>query len=137
MSSTFAVRAAGAALTLLIALPRLNAQTIYALDAAAATVFEFTGPPAGPCAYPAGPIVSVFPTLAPFVCPTAGPTPPPPVGILGDIAVNHVANTIWTTDGILLSEYTPAGVAVRSFVLPPGFIIPGPLTGLGFGAGTL
>ncbi len=61
-----------------------------------------------------------------------------PLGILlGDIAVNDMANTVWVTDGLILGEYVPPGAAVRSFGLPPGTIIPGALTGLGYGAGQL
>jgi hypothetical protein len=137
MSPGFALRTSCAAWALLLCPAATHAQTVYALDAAAATVVEFTGPPAGPCLYPSGPVVAAFPTLVPFACPTSGPALAPPAGVLGDIAVNHVANTVWTTDGIVLTEFTPAGAPLRSFPLPPGAVLPGPLTGLGYGAGTL
>ena len=53
-----------------------SAQTLLTYDGAAGFVDEIAGPPAG-CGYPAGPFVGGFPTLAPFVCATAGPAVPP------------------------------------------------------------
>lgn len=104
------------------------AQSLYGLVAETGTVAEFTGPPDGTCFYPDGPIVSTFPYVVPFVCPLPGPTPPG--GLLGDIAVDMVADTIWVTDGFTLGEYTPGGAPISGFPVPP--ILVSALTGLGF-----
>jgi hypothetical protein len=109
-----------------------SAQSLYGFDGGGSIVLQFTGPPAPPCGYPTGPILGIpFPSPMPFACPTAITGGPPP-GIFGDIAVDKAADTIWVTDGFLLTEYTPAGVVIRSFLLPPGLVVPGPLTGLGY-----
>lgn len=105
-----------------------NAQTLLGHAGGAATVFETTGPPVGPCLYPTGPIVGVFPTLQAFPCPTPGA---PIAPLAGDVAVNRVTNTSWVTDGMFISGYTPAGVVFNSF-LALGPVLPAPLTGLGF-----
>ena len=52
-----------------------QAQTIQVFDGVFAGVVEATGPPAGPCAYPNGPIVGGFPSVAAFPCPTVGIAP--------------------------------------------------------------
>src|SRR5262245_56513228 len=111
--------------------PCLSAQSLYGIHGGGAVVApgitEFTGPPAGPCAYPNGPVISAFPTLVPFPCPVVGPFAPPP-GILGDVTVDKEADLVYATDGLVVTAYTPAGAPVKSFVVP--FL--GPLTSLGF-----
>lgn len=128
----------GLALGLASGAARLDAQTLYGYDGGAAAVVELSGPPVGPCGYPAGPIASIFPAIAPFPCVTAGPVlPPPPAGLLGDIAVDKLTDTIYVTDGLVITQYTPAGVPIASVPVAPGAIVPGPLTSLGFGGGVL
>ena len=82
-----------------------QAQTLYGLDGAGSLAVEIAGPPGGACAYPNGPLVSAFPTFAPYACPTPMTGGPPPA-ILGDITVNRLTNTIWVTDGVLFTQYT-------------------------------
>jgi hypothetical protein len=108
-----------------------GAQTLYGVSGGASAVVEASGPPGGACAYPNGPFMSGFPTAVAFPCPTAFVGAPPPA-ILGDIAVDKAADTIWVTDGVLITEYTVAGAALTSFALPLGVAVPGPLTGLGY-----
>jgi hypothetical protein len=113
--------------------PSAAAQTLLDLNSLGATVFETTGPPAA-CGYPTGPITAFFPYIAPFVpCPIVGPVAfvPP---FIGDVATNRATNTIWVTDGFIFTEYVGSGAAygtpVRSFPLPPGLAVPGPITGM-------
>jgi hypothetical protein len=110
----------------------LAAQTLLELDSPAATVSETTGPPAA-CGFPTGPGVAAFVYPAPFICPTAGPIPFV-LPFIGDVATNRLTNTIWVTDGVMYTEYAGGGpgygTPVRSFLMPPGFAVPGPVTGL-------
>lgn len=118
----------------LLLAPPLAAQTLLDLNSLGATVFETTGPPAA-CGYPTGPVTALFPYAVPFLpCPpTAGPVPFA-APFLGDVATNRATNTIWVTDGIVFTEYVGSGPAygtpVRSFVMPPGLAVPGPVTGM-------
>jgi hypothetical protein len=118
-----AAAAAGAALSLAV-LPA-PAQTLYTIDAPAGAIFETTSPPAGACGYPNA-IAPGFPAAAPFVCPTPGAAPAPPIG---GIAIDRFTDTIFYTDGALIGAYTPAGAPTSVFG-PPAGIFGGPLTGL-------
>lgn len=113
--------------------PQLATQSIYGVSGPAAGIFEFTGPPAGACAYPSGPGVSAFPTAAPFLCPLPGPFGAAPFG-LGDVAVNRITDVIWASDGFVVGCYSRAGAPISGFPLPPGFVLPGPILGMGFDA---
>jgi len=113
--------------------PALSAQSLYGISGPTATVVELTGPPAGACGYPSGPVVSSFPTAVPFVCPLPGPFGPSVIGV-GDIAVNRRADEIWTTDGFVIGCYSRAGAPIAGFPLPPGFALPGPILGMGWDA---
>jgi hypothetical protein len=125
------VAVAFASLALPLSLPRAAAQTVLELDGSGAVVFETDGPPAA-CGYPTGPVVGSFSYVAPFTCPTAA-------GVagsrfLGDVGSHRFADTIWVTDGLTFTEYVGAGASfgtpIRSFVLPVGFVLPGPVTGM-------
>ncbi len=122
--------AAGAALALL-ALPSFaSAQSLWASNGPTATMGRFNGGPAGPCAFPAGPVLGVVP-YAPvfFACPTAGPVPGP---VIGDIALARATDTLWVTDGVMITNLTRAGAVISS---KPAPILAGPpITGLGYGA---
>ena len=95
-----------------------SAQSLYGIDGPAATVIEFTGPPAGPCFYPAGPLISAWPTPLLGICPGTGPFPPPPGAIDGDIAVDRLTDTVYTSDGPTIASYTSTGVLIDSFPAP-------------------
>ncbi len=121
---------------LILAAP-LYAQSVYELAGSAATVNEVTGPPAGPCLYPDGEVFSTFGLAGSFACPLPGAVSAPPE-TEGDVAVDKVRDTVWVTDGVRIAEYTPLGVPLNSFALPPG-LLGGLVTGMGFdsGSGTL
>jgi hypothetical protein len=120
------------ALLALVALPA-GAQTLYTLTAGG-VLSESAGPSSGPCAYPNS-SYGGFLTALPHPCATVGAIPPGP---LGDIAIDKVTDTLWATDGTIITGYSLATITVSSsFLLPPGAILPGPLTGLGFGGGLL
>ncbi|MSR60819.1 MAG: hypothetical protein EXS08_00035 [Planctomycetes bacterium] len=106
--------------------PASAAQTLYTFDGAL-TVTELSGPPVGPCAYPNGPVNSIFPAVG-VLCPGPAPFLPP----LGDIAVNVATDTIYVTNGAVISSYTRFGVHLGT-AIPP---VPG-LTGMAVGAGVL
>ncbi len=119
-------RICGPALALMLAAGAIRAQSLYTYSPGG--VIEFTGPPAGPCLYPNGPPVSIFP-------PVIGPcfAPGPPVPGLGDVAVDPTTDTVYITDGPVIGVYTSAGVHLGSVPPIPPFA---PLTGLGLdGAG--
>lgn len=116
----------------------LAAQSVYGFDGAGSIAVEHTGPGDPVCGYPVGPVLSAFPTPVGFPCPTALAVAPPP-GILGDIAVDKVADTVWVTDGFVATEYAASavpgvapGAPITSYfvALPAG----APLTGLGWDA---
>jgi hypothetical protein len=94
-----------------VAAGRHEAQSLYSFDPTLA-VTEFTGPPAGACAYPNGPVISAFPAAA-AIC----PGPAPFAGIVGDVAVDVTTDIVYVTDGAIVSGYTSAGVQVGS--IPP------------------
>lgn len=107
----------------------LIAQTLLGVDTAGAlSVGEMTGPPAGPCGYPNGPLLSVFPYPQPFVCPLPGPA----LGAFaGDVGVDKLKDSVWVTDGSIVGNYDSAGLALNGFVLPAFSPIGAPITGLG------
>lgn len=110
--------------------PSVEAQNLMGYDGGGATVFEFNGPPVGPCAYPTGPVVGGFPTFVPFACPTVGPTAPAPGGVLGGMANDSLTDTTFVTDGFVVTAYAAGGVPIDSFPVPPMF--GGGLTALAF-----
>lgn len=102
-----------------------DAQTVYAYDGATAIVGERAGPPAGICAYPDGREIHNFSASGfPFGCPIADTALPP----LGGMAVNKATDTVWVTDGFVITEYPPRDAPLRSFGVPAGFA----LTGMGW-----
>jgi len=113
-----------------LAAPPAAAQSLYLMDGAAGglSVTEITGPPAGPCAYPNGPVVSGFPYAIAGVCPTPGPALGP---FLGDVAVDKVLDEVYVTDGVAIARYSAAGALLSGFGVP-AVLGMGPLTGLGF-----
>lgn len=131
------VRAAAAALACAVAMPVLCAQSLYTIHGAippapTSVLTEHTGPPGGPCGWPNGPILATFNTNQPFVFPTAGFTAPPPGGLLGDVAHDHLKDLVWATDGTTITSYTAAGAVVSSMPMPAAGLKP--LTGLGANA---
>ena len=115
------------ALCLVVSSPAAGAQTL--LGYGGGTVFEFSGPPAGPCLYPTGPLLGAFPVPAPHPCPTAGAAPAAPLGILGGLANNSAADSVFVTDGFVITEYGVGGGVINSF--PPPIAL-GPLTALAY-----
>src|SRR5262249_10667572 len=114
-----------ASIVLLCASERASTQTLFTVSGGAGTVFEHTGPP-GPCGYPTGPLLSFFPFPGLLVCPLPAAFPFLPASI-GDIACNRTADTVWVTDGLIIAEYSSVGVPLRSFPLPIGLALPGPV----------
>lgn len=118
-----------------VATPPADAQTLYTLDGSAAVVTELSGPPAGPCTYPDGPVVGGFPYALGSPCTpgsplTPGPIiPPAPQGRAGGMTTNALTDTVWVTDGLAVTEFTAAGAPLVGW---PSAILPGPLTGLAF-----
>src|SRR5437868_588628 len=108
----------------------VSAQSVWGVNGPAVAAERMTGPAAGPCAgYPSGPITGGFAYFPRAACgPVAGPFPAP--GPIGDIAIDRDNDTVWITDGISLTNYTRAGAVIRTFMQG---VLPGPLTGLGWG----
>lgn len=119
---------------LLVAAPEGAAQTLYGVDQGG-LLWEFTNSPAGPCPAP----TPVRTPCSHLVGPCAGVpvlTPAMPGTILGDVADNGLSDTIWITDGRVITEFAargPCGVPaqctpLRSFLAPT---IMGGITGMG------
>ncbi len=113
----------------------VEAQTLYTLDGGAGIVDEITGPPAGFCGYPTGPLVGGFPYALGFVCaagtpPTPAPIfPPAPFGIAGGMTTNPITDTVFVTDGFVITEYTSGGGPIAGW---PAATLAGPITGMAF-----
>ena len=135
----FALATAAMLLCTLAASPA-DAQVLFGFDGGAGTVWEFPSVPGPPCVQPSNPPFA-WPYaffLAPCAVPPATllPTAPAPAGILGDVASNRLTDTIFVTDGVLISEHlgggpftgTP-GTIINSFPVPPAFGL-GPITGM-------
>jgi hypothetical protein len=113
------------ALVLALVAGAAGAQSLYTFSPGG--VVEFTGPPAGPCVYPNGPVIGAFPPIA-VPCFAPGP----PVAPFGDVAVDPTTDTIYVTDGPVIGVYTSAGAHLGS--VPP--IAPfAPLSGMGIDGG--
>ncbi len=115
------------ALLLLAMVPQAGGQSLWGVHGPTATVTQMTGPPAGPCGYPTGPIIGGFFYALPWICPTAGFFPP--MLPVGDVTVDMLTDHVWVSDGPFVTEYTKAGAVVSSFTNP----LLAPLTGLGWG----
>ncbi len=111
-----------------------TAQSVLSIAGGAATVFEHTGPPGGACAYPTGPLLFAFPFPGVLVCPLPGAFAFGPLSV-GDVGANRALDTVWVTNGLVVAEYTSLGVPLRSFPVPVGMFVPGPITGLDFAPG--
>jgi hypothetical protein len=124
-------------LTAALALAALSlpaaAQSFYVIDALGgagpAAVDELTGGPGpGPCAYPAGPV------LTPTWPAVGGPCPGPGAiaggwpGVGGDIAVGKLSDTVFVGGPAGIAEYDRFGMFIGGIPSP----LPGPITGLGF-----
>ncbi len=118
------------ATSIALTLPAVSsAQSLWAVNGPTATMGRFNGGPAGPCAYPAGPVLGFGPYAPAFFgCPTAGPVAGPAIG---DIALDRTTDTLWVTDGVVVTNYTRAGVVLNS--KPAPILTGAPITGLGFG----
>jgi hypothetical protein len=101
----------------LFAAPAL-CQSVWGVNGTSALAQQMTGPPAGPCFYPNGPMIGGFPYAVPFGCPTAGPYSTLPGG---DITIDRVNDTVWVCDDLTITNYTKAGVPLNSFPTPQPF----------------
>jgi hypothetical protein len=133
-----------------IALPLDDArsQTIVGFDATvgSGSGFEFdtgTGVSVGCGSFPFGStwLATAFPPSCAPPGPALGALPTPPASILGDVAVDHLKDIYFLTDGLVIEEFLGSlafgfGTSpLNSYALP---VIPtgsgtlGPLTGMGF-----
>ncbi|MBK6939597.1 MAG: hypothetical protein IPH13_05210 [Planctomycetes bacterium] len=118
--------------SLFVASSVASAQSIWGTNGPTAFLGNQAGPPSGPCSYPNGPFLGGFPSVAPFGCGVANTYPGALTGVYpaGDVAVDRIADTVWATDGIRVTNYAKNGAVLASFVNP----FPVPLTGLGWSA---
>lgn len=121
--------AAPGLLSLLLA-SDVRAQTLVTLEGTFPSAGEFSIHPPNACGYPS-PSADVWVLPDPgSSCGTIGPFTPPPAGVLGDSAVDVLADVAWITDGATLSAYVD-GASITNVAVPPGLLLPGPVTGLG------
>ena len=118
---------AAAALPLLAA--GAAAQSLVVLDPFGRAV-ETTGPAAGACGFPSGPVASIFDYEGVLPCLPAATGGGPQGGISGD----RLQDTTWITDGVGFAEYQPNGAVVRGFRLEAGSVLAGEVTGIGWDA---
>ncbi len=116
------------------------AQTIYGVMGSNGTVIEMSGPPAGACGYPDGPIASSFVYVQPATC-AGNPVPGvfevgPANLIVGDVAVDREKDIVYVTDGAAIAAYDGASGAMIEHFTAAGLGLSMPLTGLGFDAQT-
>lgn len=114
----------------------LQAQSIWGVHGPSRGASNTAGPPGcTPCPI-AGPLLSTFDYGLPSggSCAVPAPFPGPTFGPFGfewgDVTVNRVADTVWVTDGFLVTGYTKAAATIADFPNP----LPFPLTGLGYQA---
>jgi hypothetical protein len=115
-----------------------QAQTLYGNDGSSQTLWEFTWLPGGACSAP---------NVKRIGCPytqgmcgiVTGTVPAPPLGILGDVAVDSSTDSVFVTDGKIVERFVgdrPCGspspcTPIDAFPIPPSFLL-GPITGLGY-----
>jgi hypothetical protein len=116
------------------------AQTIYGVMGANGTVIEMSGPPAGACGYPDGPVASSFNYVQPAVCganPVPGVFEVGPANVqVGDVAVDREKDIVYVTDGSAIAAYDANSGALIEHFTAVGLGLSVPLTGLGFDAQT-
>jgi hypothetical protein len=108
-----------------------GAQTLYTIEGTTPTVGQFVGQPVPGGIYPNGPVLQVFNATQAFGPFIIWPFVPPPIGALGDVAVDTDNDRVWATDGITFSCFDAEGVIVDQFMCGVGDILPDPVTGLG------
>lgn len=124
----------------LLCAPGASAQSLWGVFGPGRIASDTAGPPGcDPCPI-AGPLLDEFDFgVNPGTgCAVPGPFPPPTAAgsawSLGDITVDRVADTVWVTDGWVVTGYTRTGTVFADFFNP----LPLALTGLGYQApGTL
>ncbi len=110
-----------------------GAQSLFVMDSQG-DVVEFAGPPSGPCAYPGGPLLSLFGYVTGSPCPVPAAAVPPPPSLAGDLAFDKVRRELWITDGTAIGGYQSFGTAYTGVTHDPGDVLAGPLTGLAYDA---
>ncbi|MCB9896533.1 MAG: hypothetical protein H6825_00890 [Planctomycetes bacterium] len=122
---------------LLGAAPFANAQRLLGSDSVGALNWTFTSAPGGPCG---APVPTAFPCPnAALVCPGVPPLGTTSAGsLLGDIADDPLTDTVYTTDGLVITSFTGdtacsggACFPINSFFAPTFGGVMGPLTGMG------
>lgn len=107
------------------------AQTLVTLEGTYPSAGEFSIDPPNACGFPT-PFASVWVLPDPSsACGTIQNFVPPPVGLLGDSAVDALNDVVWITDGLILSAYVD-GASITNVPVPAGTLLGGPVTGLGF-----
>lgn len=109
-----------------------HAQTLYGIDSQGGLgnplAVEITGGPGtAPCPYPNGPFGAPAFAAAAVVCPGPVPFGSGWPGIDGDIAVDHITDTVFVADHATVGAYDVNGVQLGGFGSP----LPGTITGLG------
>lgn len=123
------ILAASLASAVLLSSARLApAQMLFGVEGATGSAHQFTFAP-GPCGYPS-PLVTNFPLTVPgHPCATPGPFG---AGIIGDVAFDKITETLYASDGIVLTAYAPGG-AVKFSTTAAAILGAGKLIkGLGF-----
>ena len=116
------------------------AQTVYGVMGANSTVIEMSGPPAGACGYPDGPLASSFNYAQMPVCagnPVPGAFEVGPGNVqVGDVAVDRQKDIVYVTDGNSIASYDVASGLMLEHFTAVMLGLATPLTGLGFDATT-
>lgn len=125
-TALLAVAAGGFAFT-----PNAPGQTLITLEGTFPSAGEFSIDPPNACGYPTQSANVWFMPDFTSTCGSAMAFAPQPVGLLGDTALDKVRDLAWATDGLTLVAYSQ-GLPQITFVVTPGTLLTGALTGIGF-----
>ncbi|MEW6742196.1 MAG: hypothetical protein AB1486_05515 [Planctomycetota bacterium] len=128
-----------AVLGLVVASPAL-AQTDWSIEGTLPSYAEYNAPPPL-CPTVPPPYAVVFPPVPAPGCPANGPFPPLTCSVAGGTAFDNNGNPLSGgppvpamvhSDGFTLEMTTAAGAYITSMPVPPGAILGGPITGVGY-----
>jgi hypothetical protein len=101
-----------------------DAQSLWTIDTAG-TVTGQTGPAAGACGYPLGPLLAQWSHVTPGIC----ATPLATGGGAGDVGMNRALDQLWITDGFVAASYATYGTPLETGI-DVASLLGGPVTGI-------
>ncbi len=106
----------------------LHAQSLYTIDQNG-QLTQQNGPGGGPCNYPLGPLLAQYSYVTGSFCVSPAETGPGPEG---GMTMDRLSDTLWITDGFIVSEYQNFGTPLQGFDVPLGTLFANPVTGIAY-----